>query len=38
VRHKLVKQIVKAYETEENNAIKEKNNTGRTETDISSRK
>ncbi len=38
VRHKLVKQIVRAYETEESNLIKEKNNTGRTETDAPSRK
>jgi phosphate starvation-inducible protein PhoH and related proteins len=33
VRHKLVKQIVKAYETEENNLLKEKNVTVKTETD-----
>jgi phosphate starvation-inducible protein PhoH and related proteins len=32
VRHKLVKQIVKAYETEENISIKDKLAAGRTET------
>ena len=31
VRHKLVKQIVRAYETEENESLKERNSTGRSE-------